>query len=61
MVGGYKTMFGANPKGNISSPLEKGDHPKLDNTHLLDEDGIAKYQSPIGSLQWAISLGQFDD
>ena len=53
MVDGYKTMFGANPKGNVSSPLEKGDHPEIDDTHLLDEDGIAKYQSLIGSLQWA--------
>ena len=60
MVDGYKTMFGANPKSNVSSPLEKGDHPEIDDTHLLDEDGIAKYQSLIGSLQWAISLGRFD-
>ena len=60
MVDGYKTMFGANPKGNVSSPLEKGDHPEIDDTHLLDEDGIAKCQSLIGSLQWEISLGRFD-
>ena len=60
MVDGYKTMFGTTPKGNVSSPLEKGDHPELDDSHLLDEDGIEKYQSLIGSLQWAISLGRFD-
>ena len=26
----------------------------------LDEDGIAKHQSLIGSLQWAVSLGRLD-
>ena len=36
------------------------DHPELDDTELLDEDGIRQYQSLIGSLQWAISLGRFD-
>ena len=55
MVDGYQTMFGTNPKWGVSSPSEKGDHPELDDSHLLDEDGIAKYQSLIGSLQWAIS------
>ena len=60
MVDGYLSMFGNKPKGNVTSPLEKGDHPELDNSQLLDEDGIAKYQSLIGSLQWSISLGRFD-
>ena len=60
MIDGYKTMFGSKPKANVTSPLEKGDHPELDDSALLDEDGISKYQSLIGSLQWAISLGRFD-
>ena len=51
MADGYRTMFGTNPKGNVISPLEKGDHPELDDSNLLDEDGIDKYQSLIGSLQ----------
>ena len=42
------------------SPLEKGDHPELDDSELLDDMGIQQYQSLIGSLQWAISLGRFD-
>ena len=41
-------------------PLEKGDHPELDDTELLDKSGIEQYQSLLGSLQWAISLGCFD-
>ena len=44
----------------IKSPLEPGDHPELDDSELLDADGVQKYQSIIGSLQWAISLGRFD-
>ena len=32
------------------------DHPELDTTELLDEDGIHIYQSLIGSLQWNVSI-----
>jgi hypothetical protein len=60
MVDAYKSMFGVAPKQNVQSPLEKGDHPELDDSPLLGEDGIKKYQSLIGTLQWAISLGRFD-
>ena len=44
-------MFGGPPKQNVTSPLEKGDHPKLDTSDLLNDEGITKYQSLIGSLQ----------
>ena len=56
----HESLFGYKPKTNISSPLEKNDHPELDTSPLLDEDGINKYQSLIGVLQWAITLGRFD-
>jgi hypothetical protein len=56
----YKQMFGASPRKNMRSPLEKGDHPELDASELLDEIGIAQYQSLIGSLQWAVTLGRID-
>ena len=52
-------MFGQKPKQYIS-PLEKGDHPKIDLSEELDEIRIKQYQSMIGLLQWAISLGCFD-
>ena len=45
----YIRMFGIAPK-KISSPLEANDHPELDTSDELDEDGIKKYQSLIGSL-----------
>ena len=60
MVDSYKQLFGEAPKHNVQSPLEKNDHPELDDSPLLDEDGISKYQSLIGTLQWTISLGRFD-
>jgi len=53
-------MFGSKPRTNVTSPLEKNDHPEVDDTELLDEEGVQQYQSLIGSLQWAVSLGRLD-
>ena len=55
----YQRMFGHSPKA-FSSPLENNDHPELDTTEELDEAGIKKYQSLIGSLQWEVSLARID-
>jgi Reverse transcriptase (RNA-dependent DNA polymerase) len=60
MIGTYEKFFGEKPKHNVSSPLDKGDHPELDTSELLDSQGITIYQSLIGSLQWAVSIGRFD-
>mmetsp|Transcript_22839 Transcript_22839/g.34607 ORF Transcript_22839/g.34607 Transcript_22839/m.34607 type:complete len:177 (+) Transcript_22839:2770-3300(+) len=43
-----------------SAPLDKNDHPELDTSPLLGPQGITVYQSLVGSLQWAVSLGRFD-
>ena len=59
MVDQYEKMNGSKPK-EYTSPLEKGDHPEVDTSDKLDEEGIKKYQTMIGCLQWAISLGRFD-
>jgi Reverse transcriptase (RNA-dependent DNA polymerase) len=59
MMDQYEKMFGTKPK-QYTLPLEKSDHPEIDTTDKLDKAGINIYQSMIGSLQWAISLGQFD-
>jgi hypothetical protein len=53
----YARIFGKKPRV-ASSPLEKGDHPEIDTMEYLGFDDIKKYQSVIGSLQWAISLGR---
>ena len=59
MIGDFQQLFGSKPK-EYTSPLEKGDHPELDMSELLGEDGIKIYQSLIGALQWTISLGRID-
>ncbi|MEL7196406.1 MAG: reverse transcriptase domain-containing protein, partial [Bacteroidota bacterium] len=56
----YKRTFGEAPRQNVMSPVEKGDHPELDESEFLDDEGISRYQSLIGSLQWAVSIGRFD-
>jgi len=60
MEDAFVRMFGKKPKTNVTSPLEKNDHPKLDESELLDDDGTARFQSLIGQMQWAVSLGRFD-
>ena len=60
MIMQYESMFGSKTKTVYTSPLVSNDHPELDETELLDEDGIHHYQSLIGVLQWTISLGRFD-
>jgi hypothetical protein len=60
MIQGYEQMFGSMPKRKVYSPLEKGDHPELDTSELCDMTDVEKYQSLIGSLQWAVSLGRID-
>ena len=52
-------MFGHKPKF-YSSPLESNDHPEFDTSEQLDLNDTKKYQSMIGSLQWAVSLGRLD-
>jgi hypothetical protein len=61
LVASYERMFGSKPNTTkITSPLVKGDHPEIDESVFLEEKGIQQYQSLIGQLQWAISLGRFD-
>lgn len=60
MIKGYAQMFGEQPKRRVFSPLEKGDHPELDTSELCSTDEVQKYQSLIGSTQWAVSLGRID-
>ena len=57
----YEAMFGEPVKSRgVTSPLVRNDHPELDESEPLDVEDIRKYQSLIGTLQWAISLGRFD-
>jgi hypothetical protein len=40
--------------------MAERDHPELDITEELNEEGIKQYQSLIGALQWLVTLGRFD-
>ena len=51
MMFNYEKMFGDLPSMNVQSPLEHGDHPELDESELLDDEGVEKYQSLIGLQQ----------
>ncbi len=55
----FARLFGQQPKAH-KSPLEKNDHPELDDSPLLDAEGVKQHQSLIGSSQWAVSLARFD-
>ena len=59
MLDAYERLFGKKPTG-YSSPLEKGDHPELDMSPELNEEGRVIYMSLVGQSQWLISLGRFD-
>ena len=60
MTAAYERMFGCKPKQVYMSPLDKGDHPEVDLSDLLDEKGIQQYQSLVGAMQWAVSIGRLD-
>ena len=53
-------MFPSKNFINAKSPLEKNDHPDLDNSELCHEEQITNYMSMIGQVQWAITLGRYD-
>lgn len=59
MIDSYVRMFGSKPK-QVSSPLEHGDHPEIDDSIELELEDIKKYQHMIGSLQWVVQIGRFD-
>ena len=62
MKDNYKTLFpGRRPSNQkYCQPLDTNDHPELDTTAFGNEDDKEKYQSLIGSMQWAVNLGKFD-
>jgi hypothetical protein len=60
MIASYEQFFGSKPSQKYSSPLEKGDHPEFDTSDYLDDTETQRFQSLIGAMQWAISIGRFD-
>jgi len=60
MVDTYVRLFGMKPSTKLLSPLEKGDHPEIDDSKFLDGEGTQTYQSLVRALQWSISIGRFN-
>ena len=57
----YERLFPNEPLSKkITTPLEPGDHPEIDESDLLEPKDIKVYQSLIGMMQWAITIGRFD-
>ena len=40
--------------------MEKGDHPELDESPLIDDDGVCQYQMLISMANWIVTLGWWD-
>ena len=59
LLSNYERVFNG-PPAKASAPLDPHDHPELDTSPLLGEADIKIYQSFVGALQWAITLGRFD-
>ena len=53
-------LLGLQQFAKRETPMDVNYHPELDTSPLLDVDGIAKYRSLIGSLNWILTLGRFD-
>ena len=61
MVIAYGQLFnGEKISTKHKSLLEDNNHPELDPSKFLDDNGIQKYQSMIGSLQWLVAIGRWD-
>ena len=52
-------MFKQDPPKTMRTPLDKNDHPELDDTELLTSESIQDYLTMIGQLQWLVTLGRF--
>ena len=55
MIDDYKNICNEKPPSNYKSPLEKRDHPELDNTGLLDPSEVPKKSI----IDWLYSVGYF--
>ena len=39
--------------------MDTGDHPKTDDSDLVDQEQIDQYQMLISSLKWDVILGRY--
>ena len=60
MIESYHSMFKQDPPKNMRTPLDKNDHPELDDTDILTGDSNQYYLTMIEQLQWLVTLQRFD-
>ena len=60
IVSEYERIMGFGTPKNVTTPLEPGDHPELDETAVVTPEKRRIYWSLIGMLQWAVTLGRID-
>ena len=56
----FEQIMGFKPAKGIHAPLDPNDHPELDMTELLGKSAMQTYNSLLGMLQWAVTLGRMD-
>ena len=56
----FHQMFPDENLPQVKSPLDKNDHPELDNSDLASDDLITKFMCMVGQLQWSVTLGRYD-
>ena len=54
----YEHTFGSKPQN--ARQLEESDHPELDTPELCNDEQIRQYQTLIGQLMWAVTLGRLN-
>jgi hypothetical protein len=59
MIDTYVQLYGEKPR-KASSPLEQNDHLEMDDSPFLRQDETQQFQSLIGAMQWAVSIGRLD-
>ena len=60
LIESYHSMFKQDPPKNMRTPLDKNDHPELDDAELFTGDSNQHYLTMIGQIQWLVTLGRFD-
>ena len=60
LIESYHSMFKQYPPKNMRTPLDKNDHPELDDTDLVTGESNQHYFTMIGLLQWLVTLSRFD-
>ena len=58
IINRYENKHGTLKKENV--PATPKDHPEMDESPFLDEEGIKQYQSNIGICQWICTAGRMD-